>query len=169
MLVGASKINLPGNNDTWAPDVHKVGNTYYCFYSVSTFGSQDSGIGLATSQWLVPGSWTDNGLVLESGANLSTPLNITNAIDPNLFVDYPGPPLLTYGSFWDDIWQFQLEPDLEHVDWQVPADHLSLDPVSPQAEEGSYLSFNDGWYYLWFSHGQCCGFNASDLPPPGAE
>ena len=170
VLVGASKINLPGNNDTWAPDVHLgPGGLYYCFYSVSTFGSQDSGIGLATSRELLPGTWTDHGLVYESGATLPSPANITNAIDPNLFIDYDGTPLLTYGSFWSDIWQWQLEPDLSNIDYKVAADWLSLDPSGTHAEEGSYLHVHGSYYYLFFSHGICCGFNASDLPPAGQE
>src|SRR5262245_6459739 len=33
----------------WAPDVLKVGDRYLLYYSVSTFGSQRSAIGLATN------------------------------------------------------------------------------------------------------------------------
>src|SRR6266498_2945156 len=65
VLHGESIIDSPGRNDTWAPDVHKVGDTFYCYYSVSTFGSQTSAIGLATSKTLEAGSWTDHGVVFE--------------------------------------------------------------------------------------------------------
>lgn len=37
--------------------------TYYVYYSVSSFGSQNSGIGLATSPTLDCGSFTDHGSV----------------------------------------------------------------------------------------------------------
>ncbi|KAK8213575.1 hypothetical protein M8818_002877 [Zalaria obscura] len=170
VLEGSSIINNTGSTDPWAPDVHKVGNTYYCYYAVSQFGSQVSSIGLATSPNLLPGTWTDHGAVMSSSTTAEYPLNITNAIDPNLFVDpKTGTPYLNYGSFWSDIWQFHLSRDLKHVLENPPPTQLSFDPVSPQAEEGSYLNYRDGWYYLWFSHGQCCGFNASDLPAPGLE
>lgn len=41
--------------------------------------------------------------------------------------------------------------------------------MAPQPEEGAYLSYHEGYYYLWFSHGICCGYNPKALPAPGAE
>lgn len=38
-----------------------VGSTYYLYYSVSTFGSQSSAIGYATSDTMEYGSWVDHG------------------------------------------------------------------------------------------------------------
>lgn len=38
-----------------------VGSTYYLYYSVSTFGSQASAIGYATSDTMEYGSWVDHG------------------------------------------------------------------------------------------------------------
>ncbi|KAH0293973.1 endo-1,5-alpha-L-arabinosidase, partial [Aureobasidium melanogenum] len=170
VLEGSSIINNTGSTDPWAPDVHKVGDTYYCYYAVSQFGSQFSSIGLATSKTLKPGSWTDHGAVLTSNTTAPSPLNITNAIDGNLFIDPKTKiPYLTYGSFWSDIWQFQLAQDLLSVVWSPAPTQLNLDPVSPQAEEGAYLSRHDSWYYLWYSHGSCCGYNVSALPAPGKE
>ncbi len=63
-----------------APDVHKVGSLYYLYYSVSTFGSQNSVIGLATSSTMDPGSWTD----VRSVGVASTSAKPYNTIDPNL-------------------------------------------------------------------------------------
>lgn len=152
-----------------APDVHKVGDTYYDYYSVSQFGSQISAIGLATSKTLLPGSWTDHGAVFASSPDAAYPLNVTNAIDAALFIDpTTKTPYLNYGSFWSDIYQFELNADLKSVKPNSAA-QLALDPVTPQAEEGSYLSRHDGWYFLWYSHGICCGYNASALPAPGDE
>ncbi|KAI9755476.1 MAG: hypothetical protein M4579_004267 [Chaenotheca gracillima] len=171
VLHGESTIDLPGRNDTWAPDVHKVGDTYYLYYSVSTFGSQNSGIGLATSKTLEPGTWTDHGLVLESSNSTAGPIpnNVTNAIDPNLFIDpKTSKAWMTYGSFFGDLWQFALSKDLKKVEYDPTPLQLSYDPVAPNPEEGSYISHHDDWYYLWFSHGTCCGFNTT-LPAPGDE
>lgn len=170
VLHGASIINLPGNNDTWAPDVHKVGNTYYCYYSVSTFGSQISAIGLATSKTLQAGSWTDHGLVIESGPTEPSVLAISNAIDGNFFLDpETHEPLLNYGSFYGDIFQFHLAKNLSSVVYDPAPVQISIDPAGTRPEEGSYMSYRAPYYYLWFSHGICCGFNASDLPPAGQE
>ncbi len=166
-----SIINLPGNNDTWAPDVILVNGTFYCFYSVSTFGSQDSAIGVATSTSLAPGTWTDHGALFESGAETSViPYNITNAIDPNPFIDpADGTAYMNYGSFFADIWQLVLAPDLLSVPTTSNAVQLSIDNNGTRPEEGSFMSYHDGWYYLWFSHGSCCGFNSTNLPAPGQE
>ena len=61
VLASGSSIDNPGKNDPWAPDVHLVGDEYYLYYAVSTFGSQVSAIGLATSPTMQPGTWTDQG------------------------------------------------------------------------------------------------------------
>ena len=107
--------------------------------------------------------------MISSSPNASYPLNTTNAIDANLFVDpKTGTPYLSYGSFWSDIYQFELNSDLSTVKLET-AKQLSFDPVLPQAEEGSYISYHAGWYYLWYSHGLCCGYNVSALPTPGTE
>ena len=170
VLSGASVINLPGRNDTWAPDVQKVGDTFYLYYSVSIFGSQTSAIGLATSKTLEPGTWTDHGQVLASGADTSViPFNITNAIDPNLFIDSEtGEAFMTYGSFFADLWQVKLGKDLSSVVDLEAAKQVSIDPLGTRPEEGSYLSSHGGWFYLWYSHGICCGY-AQTLPPSGTE
>ncbi|KAI9697346.1 MAG: hypothetical protein M1820_007852 [Bogoriella megaspora] len=167
-----SIINLAGNNDLWAPDVHKVGSTYYMYYSVSQFGSQNSAIGVATSTTLKPGSWTDHGAVIQSGSGAKAPLSTTNAIDGNLFIDpKTNNAYLTYGSFWGDIWQFRLNSGYTSVTTSPAPVQVSLDPAGTRPEEGSYLSYSSstGYYYLWISHGQCCGFTAGSLPAAGAE
>jgi arabinan endo-1,5-alpha-L-arabinosidase len=61
VLPNGSSIDNPGKKDPWAPDVHLVGDEYFLYYAVSTFGSQVSAVGLATSGSMEPGSWTDRG------------------------------------------------------------------------------------------------------------
>jgi arabinan endo-1,5-alpha-L-arabinosidase len=92
-----SVIDLPGRDNTWAPDLAKIGDTYYLYYSVSTFGAQNlSDIGVATSTTLEPGSWTDHG-------SIGIPLDRRyNRIDANLFIENSAP-LLAFGSFHDGI------------------------------------------------------------------
>jgi arabinan endo-1,5-alpha-L-arabinosidase len=64
MLPGGSKVAISGGqsaDSVWAPDAHLIGDTYYVYYAVSTLGSQNSGIGVASSKTLDSGSWTDHG------------------------------------------------------------------------------------------------------------
>src|SRR5262249_354443 len=74
---------VPGNTNRnyWAPDIAYFNGQYNLYYSVSTFGSQVSAIGLATSPTLDPTSpnyhWTDRGPVIES--HQGSPYN---TIDP---------------------------------------------------------------------------------------
>lgn len=63
VLPNGSSINNAGRKDPWAPDVHLVGDEYFLYYAVSTFGSQVSAIGLATSGSMEPGTWADRGSV----------------------------------------------------------------------------------------------------------
>ena len=85
---------IAGRDDIWAPDVSLHNGVYYAYYSVSTFGSQESAIGLATSTSMDPGTWTDHGQVFRS-----TTGDAYNAIDPNLATDEKGSPVLTFGGF----------------------------------------------------------------------
>ena len=171
VLSGESIIDLPGRNDTWAPDVIQYNDMFYCFYSVSTFGTQTSAIGVATSESLEPNSWTDHGQIIRSGNETGViPYNTTNAIDPAVFIDLAdGTAYLNYGSFFGDLWQLILSPDLLSVTTASSAVQVSIDPAGTRLEEGRFMNYHDGWYYLWFSHGICCGFNASALPPAGQE
>lgn len=107
-IPSGSSINLPGNQDLWAPDISKVGNTYYLYYSVSTFGSQESAIGVATSTTMDVGSWTDRG----STGIRSYSGNAYNAIDGNLVLSSSGSYYMSFGSFWGDI--YQVNPLLPH-------------------------------------------------------
>jgi len=94
VLPNGSKITSAGQNThTWAPDVHRVGDLYHLYYSVGSFGSQNSAVGLATSATIEPGSWTDRGGV---GVG-STAAKPHNAIDANL-LRVGGSYLLSFGS-----------------------------------------------------------------------
>jgi hypothetical protein len=68
-----------------------------------------------------------------------------------------------------DIWQLIVSPDFLSVPFASSAVRVSIDLVIPRPDEGSFMSYHDDWYYLWFSYGICCGFNASDLPSSGQE
>ena len=65
VLPNGSEIEtfIAGSNQDslWAPDAHLIGDTYYLYYAVSSIGSQDSAIGVATSSSLDSGTWVDHG------------------------------------------------------------------------------------------------------------
>lgn len=166
-LPNGSSIDFPGNDDLWAPDIAKVGDTYYLYYSVSDWGAQNqSDIGVATSTTLEPGSWTDHG-------SIGIPRDQRyNRIDPNLLHGTgTGAPLMAFGSFWDGIFQYPMaDPPLRIVEG---SDYTHLEQNTTKGNmEGPY-QFRwsvDGeqFYYLFFSSGACC--NAPDkLEPPGEE
>src|ERR1043165_5432618 len=75
--------DVPGLRGLWAPDISYFNGKYHLYYSVSTFGSNHSRIGLVTNQTLDPASdkyrWMDQGSVIGSEA-----VDDWNAIDPNV-------------------------------------------------------------------------------------
>ncbi|KAI9737807.1 MAG: hypothetical protein M1834_009176 [Cirrosporium novae-zelandiae] len=157
-----SSIDLDGNTDLWAPDVHKVGSKYIMYYSVSTSGSQTSAIGYATSSTMEYGSWTDHG----STGIASTSSKNYNAIDAALIETSDGDYYMNFGSFWGDIYQVAMNSGATKSSgsaYQIAYNGTGTHPL-----EGSYMYYRSGYYYLFFSSGICCGYD-SDKPSAGEE
>ncbi|KAJ7891634.1 glycosyl hydrolase, partial [Mycena olivaceomarginata] len=144
------------------PDVSFHNGEHYALYAVSVLGSQNTGIGLATTRTMEPGSWVDHGLVLNS-----TTGDQFNALDPNLSIDEHGNPVLTFGSFCDDIFQVSLARDLKTVIGHPV--QVSFNSTSPNPEEGAFVWKYGSFFYLFISSSLCCGFVADNLPPAGNE
>jgi arabinan endo-1,5-alpha-L-arabinosidase len=161
-LPNGSSISLPGASDLWAPDVSEVDGTYYLYYAVSQFGSQNSAIGVATSSSLA-GPWQDHG---STGIESSSGDNF-NAIDANLLASGSSM-LATFGSFWADIFQTPMQEPPLKVSGSFNPKNVILDPTPPQAVEGAFLYQQGNFYYMFFSAGKCCGYDA-DRPAPGEE
>jgi arabinan endo-1,5-alpha-L-arabinosidase len=138
--------------DLWAPDVSFHNGLYYLYYSVSTFGSNSSAIGLATSRTARAGSWTDRGLVYSSRGG-----GDFNAIDPNLTVDTGGRWWLAFGSWWTGIKMVQLDPATGKPLAANPA-RLSLASRTSTALgiEAPFVFRHGGFYYLFVSWDLCC-------------
>ncbi|KAL4762405.1 arabinan endo-1,5-alpha-L-arabinosidase [Aspergillus foveolatus] len=162
VLPDGSSINLDGNDDLWAPDVQLVNGVYYVLYSVSTFGSQNSAIGLATSDTMDLNTWTDHG----STGIRSDSSKPYNAIDGNLFQDDSGTWYMNFGSFWNDIYQAQMKSPPTAV--ASSSYQIAYQPAGEHAVEGAYLYKYGNYYYLFFSEGKCCGYDSS-RPATGEE
>ncbi|KAF5857842.1 hypothetical protein ETB97_005216 [Aspergillus alliaceus] len=162
MLPGGSSINLPGRNELWAPDVQYVNGKYHVYYSVSTFGSQDSTIGLATSPSMDPNTWTDHG---STGVS-SQPSKPYNAIDANLFTDTDGSKFMVFGSFWQGIFMARMNAASTKV--ASASSNTAYDPSGTHAVEGAYMYKYGNWYYLFYSVGICCGYD-KNRPARGKE
>lgn len=94
-----------GATGLWAPEVVRwPGAGWHMYYSASTFGSNTSAIGLATSPH-PSGPWEDRGLVVATRAGV----NSQNAIDAAITFGADGAPWLTYGSFFSGIYTLPLD------------------------------------------------------------
>ncbi|MFG2733757.1 arabinan endo-1,5-alpha-L-arabinosidase [Streptomyces carpaticus] len=134
----------------WAPDITYAHGQYWLYYAVSTFGSQHSAIGLATSPTGAPGTFTDRGIVLSSA-----PGDRYNAIDPAALWD-DGRLWLTFGSYWTGIHMVELNPATGLRDGDPPVTHLATRPDAPHAVEAGQVVRRGGWYYLFASYDTCC-------------
>lgn len=140
-----------GWNDLWAPDVSYHDGVYWLYYAVSSFGSNTSAIGLATSTTAAPGSWTDHGLVYASQSSSDY-----NAIDPALVVDSSGNWWLSFGSFWSGIKMIQINPSTGMQLASNTTRYSVAERSSPDAIEASYIYPHAGYYYLFTSFDYCC-------------
>jgi arabinan endo-1,5-alpha-L-arabinosidase len=150
---------VPGNRGhLWAPDVIRLGDAYFVYYSVSTFGKNTSAIGLAVGRSLDPSSphwtWEDRGPVIASRTE-----DRFNAIDPAIFRDANGTLWMTFGSFWDGIHLVELDPKTG----------MRRDPTGAPLQlawapeiEAPFLHQRDGTYFLFVNWGKCCrGVNST--------
>jgi arabinan endo-1,5-alpha-L-arabinosidase len=145
-------------NDFWAPEVIRLGDRYLLYYSVSSFGRNDSVIALATNATLDPADaayrWIDEGIVIRSTAD-----DNFNAIDPAASADADGKLWLTFGSFWGGIQLVELDPKSGK---RLAADSPIHRLARQDQIEGPFIHRHDGKYYLFVAWGWCCrGVNST--------
>ncbi|MDR0327749.1 MAG: arabinan endo-1,5-alpha-L-arabinosidase [Planctomycetaceae bacterium] len=155
---------IPGSRGLWAPDVVFLNGKYYVYYSVSTFGSQRSAIGLATNKTLDKTSpdyeWKDEGMVLESHPDHTD----YNAIDSALFVDDDGKAYLYWGSYWTGLKGVEVDPKTGKPfryapgELKIPADYVSVASRTGNdtSIEAAFVVRHGKYYYLFTSRGSCC-------------
>ncbi len=129
----------------WAPDVTFVNNKYYMYYSVSTWGDSNPGIGLAISD-LPYGPFVDQGKVLDSQSS-----GVANSIDPFFIQTGTGrnkKSYLFWGSF-QGIYGTELSADLK-----TPVG--TKFKIAGGAFEATYIHEHNGKFYFFGSVGSCC-------------
>lgn len=142
---------IPKARGAWAPDIAYFNNRYHLYYSVSTFGSRTSCIGLATSPTLDPDSpdyqWTDRGLVVQSNDQ-----TIFNAIDPNVFIDQQKNAWLSFGSYFGGLQMVKLDSSTG----KPVTDPVTIAAHPSRVVEAPFVIEHQGYYYLFVSYDVCC-------------
>jgi arabinan endo-1,5-alpha-L-arabinosidase len=146
------------SEDLWAPDVSWREGKYWLYYAASSFGSNNSAIGVATSRTALPGDWHDAGAPVLTSANCE----YSNAIDPGIVVDENDTPWMSFGSFYGGIYIIQLDKTTGQVASGASCIHIANRIANYDAIEGSYIYRHGGYYYLFVSLDFCCqGVNST--------
>ena len=154
-----TRREIPGARAPWAPDISFFNGTYHLYYAVSTFGKNESAIGLATNRTLDSASpdyrWEDQGMVVRSHKD-----DDWNAIDPNLFIEDSDRLWLDWGSFWGGIKMRRIDPrtgKFSAADSTLYS--LAARPRTPEIRgsvEAPFLVRHGGYFYLFVSFDFCC-------------
>ena len=145
---------VPKNDgsNVWAPDILRIGNLFYLYYAVSSWGSFASAVALATNPVLDPKDpayhWTDRGIVVSSDG-----VEDLNAIDPGVILTPNGQLWICYGSYHGSIRITQLDPN---TGLALAPNQLGAPVATARESEASDIIFHDGFYYLFVNHGSCC-------------
>ncbi len=142
--VGAALASRPSwkpEGGIWAPDVTEVNGKYFLYYSFSTWGDPNPGIGFAVSD-KPEGPFTDKGKLF-----FSKEVGVDNSIDPYLVVEN-GKLFLFWGSF-HGIFGIPLSDD----GTKVTGEKFQ---VAGTAYEGSCIFKRGSYYYYLGSTGSCC-------------
>ena len=139
----------------WTPSITRRGKRLNIYYCVSSFKTNDSAIGLMTTDAFDPAqpgkNWQDRGMVLMSKTG-----DDFNAIDPYRIDLSDGRAFLSYGSFWSGIKLRPLDPESGML-LKPDAPPLTLAARSDGGVvEASALWEHAGKFYLFVSFDRCC-------------
>lgn len=142
--------------DPWAPDISYRAGKYWLYYAVSSWGTNHSAIGVATSPSALPGTWTDHGKVFTSERT-----DTWNAIDPGI-IKADGKLWMSFGSYWTGIRMVELDAKTGKAVEGATVHHLATRPDAPYAVEGPYIVKHGRYFYLFASYDACCsGVNST--------
>jgi len=157
---------IPAARGAWAPDISFYRGRYHLYYAVSSFGTKNSAIGLATNDTLDPKSpkykWVDEGMVLRSHQETDD----WNAIDPQLFIEDKDNVWLDWGSFWGGIKMRRVDPATGKLSTRDTEMYslCSRDRARPigGSVEAPFIIRHDDYFYLFVSFDRCCrGVNST--------
>lgn len=138
----------------WAPHVlyDRQQGRYFMYYSAQPDESAGKCLAVATAPD-PRGPFADSGTPLLCGEGLEH-------IDPMAFDDpRTGRRLLIWGSGGLPIRARELAPDrLRFLPGSTPVELVAPDAGRPYRSliEGAWMTYRDGWYYLYFSGDRCC-------------
>lgn len=148
----------------WAPEVQYIDGQYVMYYSLSTWGDPNPGIGVASAP-RPQGPWTDHGKLFRS-----LEIGVNNSIDPGVFVAEDGRVFMVWGSMRGN-YIVELTSDGLHLkDETLEAASQSKIRVAGldtsigwtvDTYEAAYVRYFDGYYYLFLSMGTCCEGSSS--------
>ena len=139
----------------WAPTVIKVGEKWNYYYSLSTGGDANPGIGVATSDTPY-GPWDHKGKLFNSEE-----IDVVNSIDPHVFYD-GGKLYMAFGSFGGYITLIELTEDGLGLQGGIEGQKESKVSLAGYGindlnnYEATIILKKDGWYYMFLSTGSCC-------------
>jgi len=140
----------------WAPDIILHNGEYRLYYTASTFGSQNSVIGLAIGT-SPEGPFRHRGMVVRT-----TPESPVNAIDANIITEEgTGDHYMAYGSFWGGIRLLRLDKDTGLAGEDGYGLSIARrNALAGTAIEGPYIRYNreTGYYYLFVSYDSLSNF-----------
>lgn len=158
-------VEIPGTRGVWAPDISYFNGKHHLYYSISTFGKNNSAIGLATNKTLHFDSpdykWEDQGMVVRSTAGVDD----WNAIDANAVIEDENNIWLCWGSFWSGIQMRRLDPATGKLSAEDTTRYTLCSrprkgtPETPPVEgavEAPFIVRRNGWWYLFVSFDLCC-------------
>ncbi|MCQ2057643.1 MAG: family 43 glycosylhydrolase [Bacteroidaceae bacterium] len=142
-----------------APDMMQIGDRYLCAYSTTGGGLGGGHAGKIVTMWnntLDPTSpdykWSEPITVAYSENDEDC-----DAIDAGLLMTPDGRLFVSFGTYFGFIRMCELNPETgERLDSLAPDINIAVDC------EASDIIYNDGWYYLFGTHGTCCdGVNST--------
>lgn len=148
----------------WGPTVVRIGSKYNYYYSLSSWGDDNPGIGVAVGDSPV-GPWRHYGKVVDQNDT-----GVRNGIDPKVIID-DDKVYMIWGSFFgiaciqltdDGIEPYYPAEELKNHLTYIIADNTTGGMDININYEGSYIIKRDGYYYYFGSQGTCLdGMNST--------
>ncbi len=138
----------------WAPDINYVNGQYFLYYSYSTWGDNNPGIGLAIAD-SPNGPFSDQGMLFSSES-----IDVPNSIDP-FYYEEDGKKYLFWGSFSRLPTQGTYAVELTS-DGKKAKERTTKIKIAAGDFEAVMIHKRKGYYYFFGSKGSCCdGINST--------